>query len=332
MISKKNLKIIVLFVILLSDKTAVFTIFTGGEMDIINEIKKLKKEKNAVILAHYYTRNEVQEIADYIGDSYFLSEKARELQEDIIIMCGVYFMGESVKLLNPNKKVFIPDMNSDCPMAHMVTLEQIDKKRKEYEDLAVVCYVNSTAEIKSKSDVCVTSANAIKIVEKLENKNIFFIPDKHLGSYVASQIKDKNIILNDGYCPIHDALLEKEVNSLKTRYPKAEILVHPECKKEIVKLADFVGSTSGIINYVNKSSNQEFIICTELGILYELESKNPNKIFYYPEPNMECIDMKKITLENIYHTLLNEDNEIIIKDEIQIEAMKPLKKMLQLGR
>ncbi len=301
-------------------------------MNIKNEINKLKKEKNAVILAHYYTRNEVQEIADYIGDSYYLSEKAQELKEDIIIMCGVYFMGESVKLLNPNKKILIPDMNSDCPMAHMVTLKQIDEMRKKYDDLAVVCYVNSTAEIKSKSDICVTSANAVKIVEKLENRNVFFIPDKHLGSYVATKVKDKNIILNDGYCPIHHTLLKEDVELLKERYPQAKVLVHPECKNEVVQLGDFVGSTSGIINYVNKSENSEFIICTELGILYELESGNLDKKFYYPEPKMECLDMKKITLDNIYKTLSEEDNEIIIESNIQVEAIKPLKKMLQLGR
>lgn len=301
-------------------------------MNIKDEINKLKKEKNAVILAHYYTRNEVQEVADYIGDSYYLSEKAQELKEDIIIMCGVYFMGESVKLLNPNKKILIPDMNSDCPMAHMVTLKQIDEMRKKYDDLAVVCYVNSTAEIKSKSDICVTSANAVKIVEKLENRNVFFIPDKHLGSYVATKVKDKNIILNDGYCPIHHTLLKEDVELLKERYPQAKVLVHPECRDEVVQLGDFVGSTSGIINYVNKSENSEFIICTELGILYELESGNPDKKFYYPEPKMECLDMKKITLDNIYKTLSEEDNEIIIESNIQVEAIKPLKKMLQLGR
>lgn len=301
-------------------------------MSIKDEINKLKKEKNAVILAHYYTRNEVQEVADYIGDSYYLSEKAQELKEDIIIMCGVYFMGESVKLLNPNKKILIPDMNSDCPMAHMVTLKQIDEMRKKHDDLAVVCYVNSTAEIKSKSDICVTSANAVKIVEKLENRNVFFIPDKHLGSYVATKVKDKNIILNDGYCPIHHTLLKEDVELLKERYPQAKVLVHPECRNEVVQLGDFVGSTSGIINYVNKSENSEFIICTELGILYELESGNPDKKFYYPEPKMECLDMKKITLDNIYKTLSEEDNEIIIESNIQVEAIKPLKKMLQLGR
>lgn len=301
-------------------------------MNIKDEINKLKKEKNAVILAHYYTRNEVQEVADYIGDSYYLSEKAQELKEDIIIMCGVYFMGESVKLLNPNKKILIPDMNSDCPMAHMVTLKQIDEMRKKYDDLAVVCYVNSTAEIKSMSDICVTSANAVKIVEKLENRNVFFIPDKHLGSYVATKVKDKNIILNDGYCLIHHTLLKEDVELLKERYPQAKVLVHPECRNEVVQLGDFVGSTSGIINYVNKSENSEFIICTELGILYELESGNLDKKFYYPEPKMECLDMKKITLDNIYKTLSEEENEIIIESNIQVEAIKPLKKMLQLGR
>jgi quinolinate synthase len=301
-------------------------------MNKIELIKDLKKKKKAVILAHYYTEDEIQKIADYIGDSYFLSKKAKELKEQVIVMCGVYFMGESVKLLNPNKKVIIPDKSADCPMAHMATLKSINEMRKKYEDLSVVCYVNSTVQLKALSDVCVTSANAVDIVKKLPNRNIFFIPDKHLGNFVASKAPEKNIIINDGYCPIHDRVEVKDIIELKEKYPQALVMVHPECSQEILELADYIGSTSGIIDFVSKSKNQDFIICTEIGILYELKNKNPNKNFYSPKNKMECLDMKKITLDKIIQVLETEENEIILDLEVAERAKKPLEKMLVLGR
>lgn len=301
-------------------------------MNKIELIKDLKKKKKAVILAHYYTEDEIQKIADYIGDSYFLSKKAKELKEQVIVMCGVYFMGESVKLLNPNKKVIIPDKSADCPMVHMATLKSINEMRKKYEDLSVVCYVNSTVQLKALSDVCVTSANAVDIVKKLPNRNIFFIPDKHLGNFVASKVPEKNIIINDGYCPIHDRVEVKDIIELKEKYPQALVMVHPECSQEILELADYIGSTSGIIDFVSKSKNQDFIICTEIGILYELKNKNPNKNFYSPKNKMECLDMKKITLDKIIQVLETEENEIILDLEVAERAKKPLEKMLVLGR
>lgn len=301
-------------------------------MNKIELIKDLKKKKKAVILAHYYTEDEIQKIADYIGDSYFLSKKAKELKEQVIVMCGVYFMGESVKLLNPNKKVIIPDKSADCPMAHMATLKSINEMRKKYEDLSVVCYVNSTVQLKALSDVCVTSANAVDIVKKLPNRNIFFIPDKHLGNFVASKVPEKNIIINDGYCPIHDRVEVKDIIELKEKYPQDLVMVHPECSQEILELADYIGSTSGIIDFVSKSKNQDFIICTEIGILYELKNKNPNKNFYSPKNKMECLDMKKITLDKIIQVLETEENEIILDLEVAERAKKPLEKMLVLGR
>ncbi|MDD7262891.1 MAG: quinolinate synthase NadA [Fusobacterium mortiferum] len=301
-------------------------------MNKIELIKDLKKKKKAVILAHYYTEDEIQKIADYIGDSYFLSKKAKELKEQVIVMCGVYFMGESVKLLNSNKKVIIPDKSADCPMAHMATLKSINEMRKKYEDLSVVCYVNSTVQLKALSDVCVTSANAVDIVKKLPNRNIFFIPDKHLGNFVASKVPEKNIIINDGYCPIHDRVEVKDIIELKEKYPQALVMVHPECSQEILELADYIGSTSGIIDFVSKSKNQDFIICTEIGILYELKNKNPNKNFYSPKNKMECLDMKKITLDKIIQVLETEENEIILDLEVAERAKKPLEKMLVLGR
>ena len=296
------------------------------------KIKKLKEEKDAIILAHYYTEPEVQKIADYVGDSYFLSEKARQVKEKVIVMCGVSFMGESVKLLNKDKIVLLPDMSADCPMAHMATVEKIKEMREKYEDLAVVCYVNSTAELKAYSDVCVTSANALKIAERLPNKNIFFIPDQHLARYISTKLPEKNFILNEGWCPIHNELTKEELLKAKEKYPNAKIAIHPECPIETVELGDYVGSTSGIIKYVTESDAEEFIICTEDGVLYELQEKNPNKKFYLPKEKFQCVGMKKITLDKIINSLETLEPQVHLKDEIITEANKPLENMLEMAK
>ena len=296
------------------------------------KIKKLKEEKDAIILAHYYTEPEVQKIADYVGDSYFLSEKAREVKEKVIVMCGVSFMGESVKLLNKDKIVLLPDMSADCPMAHMATVEKIKEMREKYEDLAVVCYVNSTAELKAHSDVCVTSANALKIAERLPNKNIFFIPDQHLARYISTKLPEKNFIFNEGWCPIHNELTKEELLKAKEKYPNAKVAIHPECPIETVELGDYVGSTSGIIKYVTESDAEEFIICTEDGVLYELQEKNPNKKFYLPKEKFQCVGMKKITLDKIINSLETLEPQIYLKDEIITEANKPLENMLEMAK
>lgn len=296
------------------------------------KIKKLKEEKDAIILAHYYTEPEVQKIADYVGDSYFLSEKARQVKEKVIVMCGVSFMGESVKLLNKDKIVLLPDMSADCPMAHMATVEKIKEMREKYEDLAVVCYVNSTAELKAHSDVCVTSANALKIAERLPNKNIFFIPDQHLARYISTKLPEKNFIFNEGWCPIHNELTEEELLKAKEKYPNAKIAIHPECPIETVELGDYVGSTSGIIKYVTESDVEEFIICTEDGVLYELQEKNPNKKFYLPKEKFQCVGMKKITLDKIINSLETLEPQVHLKDEIITEANKPLENMLEMAK
>ena len=232
-------------------------------MTVQDEIRKLRKEKNAVILAHYYVKDEVQEIADYVGDSFYLSKVAAKTDAAWLIFAGVSFMGESAKILNQGKRVFLPDATADCAMAHMVTGETIEKMRRETQNLAVVCYINSTAEIKTYSDVCVTSANAVKIVKNLPNKNIFFVPDGNLGAYVKEQVPEKNIILNDGYCPIHAAMTREQVKAAKKLHPEAEFLVHPECRAEVLAEADYIGSTSGIIAYATESERDEFIIGTE---------------------------------------------------------------------
>lgn len=296
------------------------------------KIKKLKEEKDAIILAHYYTEPEVQKIADYVGDSYFLSEKAREVKEKVIVMCGVSFMGESVKLLNKDKIVLLPDMSADCPMAHMATVEKIKEMREKYKDLAVVCYVNSTAELKAHSDVCVTSANALKIAERLPNKNIFFIPDQHLARYISTKLPEKNFIFNEGWCPIHNELTKDELLKAKEKYPNAKIAIHPECPIETVELGDYVGSTSGIIKYVTESDAEEFIICTENGVLYELQEKNPNKKFYLPKEKFQCVGMKKITLDKIINSLETLEPQVYLKDEIITEANKPLENMLEMAK
>ena len=296
------------------------------------KIKKLKEEKDAIILAHYYTEPEVQKIADYVGDSYFLSEKAREVKEKVIVMCGVSFMGESVKLLNKDKIVLLPDMSADCPMAHMATVEKIKEMREKYEDLAVVCYVNSTAELKAHSDVCVTSANALKIAERLPNKNIFFIPDQHLARYISTKLPEKNFIFNEGWCPIHNELTKEELLKVKEKYPNAKVAIHPECPLETVELGDYVGSTSGIIKYVTESDAEEFIICTEDGVLYELQEKNPNKKFYLPKEKFQCVGMKKITLDKIINSLETLEPQVHLRDEIITEANKPLENMLEMAK
>ena len=297
-----------------------------------NQIEQLKKEKNAVILAHYYAPSEVQEIADYVGDSFYLAKIAKQSKADIIVFCGVYFMGESAKILNPDKKVLMPDLTADCAMAHMVADGIIDEMRNKYDDLAVVCYINSTAELKCQSDVCVTSSNAVKIVRSLPNKNIFFIPDRNLGRFVAEQIPEKNIIINDGCCPIHAKITAEQLLTEKEKHPDAIVLSHPECESEILKLSDYIGSTADIITYAKHSDVNDFIICTEDGVNYKLVTDNRDKKFYFPNPHPCCADMKLNTLESVLSVLLNEDKEVIVDDAVRTDALLPLEKMLELAK
>lgn len=301
-------------------------------MEIIEKIKRLKEEKNAVILAHYYVSDEVQEIADYIGDSFYLSKVAVGLKEQTIVFCGVSFMGESAKILNPKKTVLMPDMSADCAMAHMADVKTIQKMRDIYDDLAVVCYINSTGELKQHSDVCVTSANAVQIVKALPNKYIFFIPDRNLARYVAEQVPEKQFVFNEGYCPIHEQVSLEEVKREKELHPNAQILTHPECPKPICDISDYIGSTSGIISYVAKSECREFIICTENGVRYELEKQNPEKKFYFTKTEPVCRDMKMITLEKIAHVLETGENEVQVTDTLREESKKALEKMLELAK
>lgn len=300
-------------------------------MSTIDKIKELKEQRNAVILAHYYVNDEVQAIADYVGDSFYLSKIAANAEAETILFCGVSFMGESAKILSPKKTVIMPDMQADCPMAHMADIAKIQEMRDKYEDLAVVCYINSTAELKTYADVCVTSSNALKIVRKLPNKHIYFIPDENLGRYIASQVPDKQFIFNDGFCHVHTSITAENVKRAKEAHPNAPILVHPECTPDVVELADYIGSTSGIIDFATADEAKEFIICTEMGVLYELKQKNPGKRFYSVGHRQFCPNMKRITLEKVADALERMSNRIELDEEMRIRANKPLERMLELG-
>ena len=295
---------------------------------IIEEIKKLKKEKDAIILAHNYQISEVQDIADYVGDSLGLSIKASEVTNKVIVFCGVRFMAETAKILNPLKTVLLPDKNAGCPMADMITAKDVIELKEKHPGAIVVCYVNSTAEVKSNVDICCTSANAVKVVNSLpKDKEIIFIPDKYLGSYVESQTGRKMILWN-GYCPTHAFIAAKSIIKLKKEHPKAVVLVHPECNGEVIKTADQVLSTGGMLEYARSSSDWEFIIGTEIGVIDRLKKQNPGKIFYPANNNIICPNMKLINLEKIMWSL--EDNvyeinlpaDIIKKARLSLDRMK----------
>lgn len=299
---------------------------------IQDEIKKVKEEKDFVIMAHYYVDGEVQAIADYVGDSYYLAKVATKIENKNILFAGVSFMGESAKLLNPSKHVYMVDNAADCPMAHMVDLDRIAEVRKEYgDDVAVVCYVNSTAEIKSASDVCVTSSNALKVVKNIKANKIFFIPDNNLGHYVAEQISEKEFIFHDGFCHVHKGIELSLVKEAKKLHPNALVLTHPECTADVLAVSDYIGSTSQIIDFATESDCKEFIICTETGIFYELGVKNPEKKFYPVVQSQFCPNMKKISLEKVLEVMLNPKDEVILSDEIMKEAKLPLERMLELA-
>ncbi len=294
-------------------------------------IEELKKAKNAVIMAHYYVEDEVQDIADYIGDSYYLSDMATKIDADVIVLCGVAFMGESAKVLNPDKKVLLPAIDADCPMAHMATIEKIQEIRAQYEDVAVVCYVNSTAELKAASDVCVTSANALKIVKALPNKHIFFIPDQNLAHFIADQLPEKHFIFNDGFCHVHHTVTVEQIMEAKKARPEALVLVHPECKPEVTAMADYIGSTLGIIKFATESDAKQFIVVTEMGVMHELKKRNPDKSFYTAGNMQVCPNMKKITLDKIIDALEQEKPEVIMDASLMEAAHKPMVRMLELS-
>ena len=299
--------------------------------NIEKKIKKLKEKKNAIILAHYYQTGDIIDIADMVGDSYALSKKARDNDADIIVFCGVRFMAESAKILSPQKKVLLPVDDAGCPMADMVTPHDIMAMREKYPDAAIVTYVNSTAQVKAVSDVCVTSSNAVKIVSNLKEKQVVFVPDQNLARFVAKNVPDKEIIPYCGYCIVHHQVGLDEVNKARKQMPDAKLLVHPECKEEVVNSADYVGSTAGIIEYAKKSEDKRFIIGTEMGILHVLEQQNPDKEFYLMSPKLVCRNMKKTKIEDVYYALKEEKHVITLEEDILIKAKKSLDRMLELS-
>lgn len=299
--------------------------------ELTKKINELKKEKDAIILAHFYQPPEIQAIADEVGDSYYLSEIARDCPQKTVVFCGVKFMGESAKILSPEKTVLMPVANAGCVMADMANDIQVAALKKKHPDALAVCYINSTAAVKAHCDVSVTSSSALNILGKVENKKIIFLPDRNLGEYIAEHFPEKEFILWDGCCLFHDRIKLEEIEKLKEEYPDAEVLVHPECRKEIRDMADYTGSTSGIIKYATNSNCKEFIVPTEEGILYELEKQNPDKKFMIPGGSVRCADMKKTTLENLYTTLLNGENEVVVDEQIREKALKSLLNMHKLA-
>lgn len=299
----------------------------------IEELIRLKEERDAVILAHYYVSGDVQDVADYVGDSFGLSKMASQLDCRTIVFAGVTFMGESAKLLSPDKTVLMPDPHADCPMAHMVLKRTVEEAREKYDDLAIVCYVNSTAEMKSWSDVCVTSSNALKICRKLPQRNILFIPDRHLGHYIAGLLPEKHFILNNGFCPRHASIDPAEVEQLKAEHPGAPFLAHPECPAEILEYADYVGSTKGIIDYATGHDGPEFLIGTVYGVIHELEKRNAGtgKRFYFPKTTPTCVNMDGITLRQVYDVLKDGTENVEDPGPYAEGARRALQRMLDLA-
>ncbi|MFT5871740.1 MAG: quinolinate synthase [Clostridium sp.] len=298
--------------------------------ELKEKIQQLKVEKNALILAHYYQNDDIQEIADFVGDSYYLSKIAKECDEQTIVFCGVKFMAESAKILSPEKTVLLPNIEAGCTMADMINGEDVRELKKEHPKAKVICYINSTAEVKAESDICCTSSNALKIINGLDssgNEEIIFIPDKNLGEYINEKAHVKNMILWNGFCRVHEFVNAQEIVEVKKADSNIKILVHPECNREIRKLADFVGSTGEIIKFATEDMGEKYMIITEEGILYDLRNKNRNKQFITPKSPMTCCSMKKTTLEDVYKSLLNKQYEVTLDENIRQAAHRCLNAM-----
>ena len=289
--------------------------------EIINKIFKLKKEKNALILAHYYVPLEVHAVADHVCDSFEMAKRARQAAEKLIVICGVHFMGESAKILSPDKKVLIPAQDAGCPMADTVTVEDVKSLKAKHPDATVMCYVNSSAAVKAVSDICCTSSSALRIADAVDSKEIIFVPDMHLGEYTAEKVPGKTVVCHTGYCPVHHALTKADVLSVKKAHPGAKFAAHPECRADVLNLADFIGSTSEIIKYAQDTDAKELIVGTEAEITELLKEKVPGKMFYSAKPDFVCWDMKKITLLSVLACLEKEQYEIVLeKDELDAAA------------
>lgn len=304
-------------------------------MDLREEILRLKEEKNAVILTHCYQNVEIDEVSDFVGDSLYLSRAAAKTDAKIIVFAGVYFMAQSAKLLSPEKKVLLPNINSGCLMSDMIDVENLKEFKSKYPDIPVVCYVNSTAEVKAECDICCTSSNAIDIVKSLNTDKVLFVPDTYLGKWVEMKLGNVEVITFNGFCPTHLRIRTTDIEETRRKYPDALILAHPECHSEVSKLADFVGSTKEIMEFAQKSNKKQFVIATEKGVVERLNRDSKlngwEKEFILINPNIVCPNMKQNTLEDIYNVLLNETNEITISDEIRKRAVVSIERMLKVG-
>jgi len=305
-------------------------------LDLFDEIEKLKKEKNAVILAHYYQEPDIQDIADYIGDSLGLSQQAAKTDADIIVFAGVHFMAETAKILSPEKKVLLPDLKAGCSLADSCPPHLFRKFKENYPDHLVITYVNCTAELKALSDIVCTSSNAVGIVESLpKDQKIIFGPDKNLGAYVAKKT-GRDLVLWNGACMVHEIFSREKITKLKERYPNAKLIAHPECEEVILKMADYIGSTTGLLKYATKSPEKEFIVATESGIIHQMQKENPDKVFIPAPPNNNCAcndcpHMKRNTLEKLYLCIKNEMPEIYVPQDIIERAVIPIERMLEIS-
>lgn len=295
--------------------------------ELMSRVQKLKKQRNAVILAHNYQIEEIQDCADYIGDSYGLSRIAADTEASVIVFCGVHFMAEGAAILSPEKTVLLPELLAGCPMADMVTVEALREKKKLHPEAAVVAYVNSSAAVKAESDICVTSANAVEVVNSLDAEEILFVPDRNLGSFVAERT-DKRVVLWDGYCITHHRVSVDDVKTVRSLLPEAAVVVHPECRPEVVKAADFAFSTSGILKFARETGYRQIIIGTEMGLLYRLRQENPDKEFYLLSQGLICPNMKYTTLEKVLRSLETLSPVITVPEKVRIPARRALDRML----
>jgi len=298
-----------------------------GDNSLEEQILKLKKEKNAVILGHNYQRGEVQDIADFVGDSLELSQKAARTDADVIVFCGVHFMAETASILCPDRTVLLPDAGAGCPMANMITAEQLRQKKKELPKATVVTYINSTAGVKAESDFCCTSANGVKVVAQIDNDEILFVPDQYLGDFIAKRT-GKDMTLWPGYCPTHIIILPEDIIKRKKEYPQAKVVVHPECRPDVIALADETLSTSGIIRYAGREDVSELIVGTEVEIIHRLKKENPGKKFIPASEKAICPNMKLITLDKILHSLETMTPEVKVPEEIRVKAKAAVDRML----
>lgn len=299
--------------------------------ELIEKINKLKKDKNAVVLAHCYQNVEIDEVADYVGDSLYLSQMAAKTNADIIVFAGVYFMAQTAKILNPTRKVLLPRLESGCRMADMITLEQLREFKKKFPKMPTVCYINSTAEVKSECDICCTSSNAVKIVDSLNAKEILFLPDTYLGKWVEAKLGNVKVNTYPGFCPTHMQIRDKDVVAAREKYPNALVLAHPECHQSVTAIADYVGSTTGIMKFAKESDNKQFIIATEKGVVDRLKRDYPEKEFILIKDSVICPNMKWNTLTDIYNALDREEHEITVDEEMAKKALTCIDRMLEVS-